>query len=144
MKSSVNLVSQKISAVTEVEIFYPVNSQQFLNDLGTDLTFCSAYHHSSNQLTCYQKCPKSDETCGTANKLWCILLLEYLATPFNTGLPSPAAMMGREFRGLLPHLQHFLPDSTKELLVQCHENQVHPGGHDLSDVPIGSNVHFGS
>ena len=37
-------------------------------------------------------------------------------------------MMGREFRGLLPHLQYFLPDSTLELLVHHHENQAHPGG----------------
>ena len=51
-------------------------------------------------------------------------------------------MMGREFRGLLPHLQHFLPDSTQELLVHHHENQVHPGGHDLPVIPIGSNVTF--
>ena len=43
-------------------------------------------------------------------------------------------MMGRDFRGLLPHLQHFLPDSTKE--------QVHSGGHDLPDISIGSNVTF--
>ena len=50
--------------------------------------------------------------------------------------------MGRDFRGLLPHLQHFLPDSTKEQLVQCHKNQVHTGGHDLSEITIGSNVTF--
>ena len=80
--------------------------------------------------------------CGAVHKPWCISLLEYLATPLCTGLPSPAAMMGRDFRGLLPHLQHFLPDSTTELLVQCHQNQVHPGGHDLPDISIGSNVTF--
>ena len=67
-------------------------------------------------------------------------LLEYLATPLSTGLPSPAAIMGREFRGLLPQLQHFLPDSTEQLLVQHHKNQVDPGGHDLPVIPIGSNV----
>ena len=70
-----------------------------------------------------------------------ISLLDYLATPLSTGIPSPAAMMCRDFRGLLPHLQHFLPDSTKEQLVH-HENQVHPGGHDLPDISIGSNVMF--
>ena len=80
--------------------------------------------------------------CGSANKPWHISLLKYLATPLSTGLPSPAAMMGREFRGLLPHLQHFLPDSTEELLVQHHKYQVHPGGHDLPVIPIGSNVMF--
>ena len=42
--------------------------------------------------------------------------------PLSTGIPLPAAMMGRDFRGPLPHLQHFLPDSTEELLVHCHEN----------------------
>ena len=80
--------------------------------------------------------------CGSANKPWCISLLEYLATPLRTGLPSPASMMGREFRGLLPHLGHFLPDSTQELLVHHHEIQVHPGGHNLPIIPIGSNVTF--
>ena len=78
--------------------------------------------------------------CTSAGKSWCIALLEYLATPLSTGIPSPAAMMGRDFKGLLPYLQHFLPDSTKEHLVYCHENQVHSGGHDLSDISIGSNV----
>ena len=35
---------------------------QFLNTLGIDLTFCSAYHHSSNPAEqCYQKCEESDE-----------------------------------------------------------------------------------
>ena len=116
---------------------------QFLNDLGIDLTFCSAYHHSSNPAECAIRNVKNlMKHCGTANKPWHILLLKYLATPLSTGLPSPAAMMGKGFRGLLRHLQHFLPDSTKELLVQCHENQVCPGGHDLSDIPIGSNVMF--
>ena len=80
--------------------------------------------------------------CASAGKSWCIALLEYLATPLSTGIPSPAAMMGRDFRGLLPHLQHFLPDSTKEHLVHHHENQVCSGGHDLSDISIGSNVTF--
>ena len=51
---------------------------------------------------------------ASAGKPWRIALLEYLLTPLRTGLPSPAVMMGREFRGLLPQLSHFLPDSTKE------------------------------
>ena len=50
--------------------------------------------------------------------------------------------MGREFRGLLPQLSHFLPDSTKEQLVLQHEKQICPGGHDLPDISIGSNVTF--
>ena len=116
---------------------------QFLNDLGIDLTFCSTYHHSSNPAECAIRNVKNlMEHCGSANKPWHISLLEYLATPLSTGLPSPAAMMGREFRGLLPQLQHFLPDSTEELLVQHHKNQVCPGGHDLPVIPIGSNVMF--
>ena len=115
---------------------------QFLNDLGIDLTFCSAYHHSSPAECAIRNVKNLMKCCGSANKPWCISLLEYLATPLSTGLPSPTAMMGREFRGLLPHLQHFLPDSTEELLVQHHENQVCPGGHDLPVIPIGSNVTF--
>ena len=143
VKSSVNLVSQRISTVTEVDNFLSSQFTQFLNDLGIDLTFCSAYHHSSNPAEhAIRNVKNLMKCCGSANKPWHISLLEYLATPLSTGLPSPAAMMGREFRGLLPHLQHFLPDRTKELLVQCHGNQVCPGGCDLSDIPIGSNVTF--
>ena len=79
---------------------------QFLNDLGIDLTFCSAYHHLSNPAEHAIRNVKSlMKHCGSANKPWCISLLEYLATPLSTGLPSPAAMMGREFRGLLPHVK---------------------------------------
>ena len=116
---------------------------QFFNDLGIDLTFCSAYHHSSNPAEHAVRNVKNLMICcGTANKPWHISLLEYLVTPLSTGLPPPAAMMVRDFRGLLLHLQHFLPDSTQELLVCCHENQVHPGSHDLPVIPIGSNVTF--
>ena len=116
---------------------------QFLNDLGIDLTFCSAYHHSSNPAEhAIRNVKNLKKCCGSANKPWHISLLEYLATPLSTGLPSPAPMMGRELRGLLPQLQHFLPDSTEELLVQCHKNQVCPGGHDLPVISIGSNVMF--
>ena len=98
---------------------------QFLNTLGIDLTFCSAYHHSSNPAECAIRNVKNlMKHCASAGKSWCIALLEYLATLLSTGIPSPAAMMGRDFRGLLPHLQHFLPDSTKEHLVHHHENQV--------------------
>ena len=39
-------------------------------------------------------------------------------------------------------IYYFLPDSTKEHLVHHHENQVCSGGHDLSDISIGSNVTF--
>ena len=116
---------------------------QFLNTLGIDLTFCSTYHHSSNPAEhAIRNVKNLMKHCASAGKSWCIALLEYLATLLNTGIPSPAAMMGRDFRGLLPHLQHFLPDSTKEHLVHHHENQVHIGGHDLPDISIGSNVTF--
>ena len=116
---------------------------QFLNALGIDLTFCSAYHHSSNPAECAIRNVKNlMKHCAGAGKSWCIALLEYLSTLLSTGIPSPAVMMGRDFRGLLPHLQHFLPDSTKEHLVHHHENQVHTGGHDLSEISIGSNVTF--
>ena len=123
--------------------FLSAQFTQFLNDLGIDLTYCSAYHHSSNPAECAIRNVKNlMKHCGAVHKLWCISLLEYLATPLCTGLPSPAAMMGRDFRGLLPHLQCFLPDSATELLVQRHQNQVHPGGHDLPYISIGSNVTF--
>ena len=116
---------------------------QFLNTLGIDLTFCSAYHHSSNPAECAIRNVKNlMKHCASTGKSWCIALPEYLATPLSTGVPSPAAMMGRDFRGLLPHLQHFLPDSTEELLVHHHENQVCSGGHDLLDISVASNVMF--
>ena len=116
---------------------------QFLNTLGIDLTFCRSYHHSSNPAECAIRNVKNlMKHCTSAGKSWYIALLEYLATPLSTGIPSPAVMMGRDFRGLLPHLQHFLPDSTKEHLVHHHENQVCSGGHDLLEISIGSNVIF--
>ena len=116
---------------------------QFLNTLGIDLTFCSAYHHSSNPAECAIRNVKNlMKCCASPGKSWHIALLEYLATPLSTGVPSPAVMMGRLFRGLLPYLQNFLPDSTKEQLVQCHINQVHTGGHDLSEISLGSKVTF--
>ena len=116
---------------------------KFLNTLGIDLTYCSAYHHSSNPAEWAIRNMKNlMKCCASAGKPWHIALLEYLSTPLRTGLPSPAVMMGREFRGLLPQLSHFLPDSTKEQLVLWHEKQVCPGGHDLPDISVGSNVTF--
>ena len=137
-----NLDSQKI--FSDRGRNFPSNQfTQFLNTLGIDLTFCSAYHHSSNPAEYAIRNMKNlMNHCANAGKSWHIALLEYLATPLSTGIPSPAAMMGRDFRGLLPHLQHFLWDSTKEQLVQHHENQVCTGGHDLSEIFIGSNVTF--
>ena len=127
----------------EVKIFLSNQFMQFLNHLGVDLTFCSAYHHSSNPAECAIRNVKNlMKYCGSTNKPWRISLLEYLATPLSAGLPSPAAMMGRKFRGLSPHLQHFLPDSTKERLVQHHKNQICPNGHDLPDISIGSTITF--
>ena len=116
---------------------------QFLNTLGIDLTYCSAYYHSSNPAEqAIRNVKNLMEHCASAGKPWHIALLEYLSTPLRTGLPSLVVMMGREFRGLLPQLSHFLPDSTKEQLVLQHEKQIHPGGHDLPDISVGSNVTF--
>ena len=98
VKSSVNLVSQRIFVVIEVEIFYPTNSHNSLNTLGIDLAFCSAYHHSSNPAECAIRNVKNlMKCCTSAGKSWHIALLEYLATLLSTGIPSPAAMMGRNF-----------------------------------------------
>ena len=91
---------------------------QFLNTLGIDLTYCSVYHHSSNPAEqAIRNVKNLMKHCPSAGKPWCIALLEYLSTPLRTGLPSPAVMMGREFRGLLPQLSYFLPDCTREQLV---------------------------
>ena len=143
VKSLVNLDSPENIRSDKGRNFLSNQFTQFLNTLGIDLTFCSAYHQSSNPAECAIRNVKNlMKCCASAGKSWRIALLEYLATPLSTGIPSPAAMMGRDFKGLLPHLQHFVPDSTKEQLVQCHENQVSTGGHDLSEISIGSNVTF--
>ena len=140
MKSSVNLDFQRNVHSDRGRNFLSNQFTQFLNTLGIDL--CSAYH-SSNPAECAIRNVKNlMKHCTSAGKSWHIALLEYLATLLSTGIPSPAAMMGRDFRGLLPHLQHFLPDSTKEHLVHHHENQVCSGGHDLLEISIGSNVTF--
>ena len=94
--------------VIEVEIFLSNQFTQFLNTLGIDLTFCSAYHHSSNPAEhAIRNVKNLMKCCASAGKSWCIALLEYLATLLSTGVPSPAAMMGRDFRGLLPHFTTF-------------------------------------
>ena len=114
---------------------------QFLNTLGIDLTFCSAYHHSSNPAEhAIRNVKNLMKRCASAGKSWPIALLEYLATPLSTGIPSPAAMMGRDFRGLLPHLQHFLPDRTKEQLIIMKIKSTLVVM--MSDISIGSNVTF--
>ena len=59
---------------------------QFLNTLGIDLTFCSAYHHSSNPAEHAIRNVKNLMKRASAGKSWHIVLLEYLATPLSTGI----------------------------------------------------------
>ena len=94
VKSSVNLVSQRIFS-DRGRNFLSNQFTQFLNTLGIDLTFCSAYHHSSNHAECAIRNVKNlMKHCASAGKSWRIALLEYLATPLNTGIPSPSSYDG--------------------------------------------------
>ena len=77
-----------------------------------------------------------------ANESWRLALLEYLATPLDSNIPSPSELNGRQFSGLLPNLRcNSLPDSTSEALIDRHKKQLNRAhGKELRDLPEGSTV----
>ena len=113
--------------------------------LNIDLSYSSAYHHSSNSVghvICIVK--NLMKRCNHANESWRLVLLEYLATPFDSNLPSPSEFNGRQFSGLLPNLRYnSLPDSTSEVLIDQHKKELnHAHGKELRDLPEGSAVSY--
>ena len=82
--------------------------------------------------------------CYHANESWRLALLEYLATPLESNLPSLSELNGRQFSGLLPNLRHnSLPDSTSEASIDQHKKQLnHAHGRELRDFSEGSTVSY--
>ena len=113
--------------------------------LNIDLSYSSAYYHSSNPAE-HGICTVKNlmKWCYHANESWRLALLEYLTTPLDSNLPSPSELNGRQFSGLLPNLRcNSLPDSTSEALIDWHKkqlNRVH--GKELRDLPEGSTVSY--
>ena len=144
------------SAFSEHGILFSIRCDRgsnFLSDsfrhyakiLNIDLSYSSAYHHSSNLAECAICTVKNlMKWCYHANESWRLALLEYFATPLNSNLPSPSEPNGRQFSGLLPNLKHnSLPDSTSEALIDQHKKQLnHAHGKELRDLPEGSTVSY--
>ena len=113
--------------------------------LNIDLSYSSAYHHSSNPAECAICTVKNlMKRCYHANESWRLSLLEYLTTPLDSNIPSPSELNGRKFSGLLPNLRcNSLPDSTSEALIDRHKKQLNrTHGKELRDLPEGSTVSY--
>ena len=120
-------------------------SQEFrsvMQQLGIELSFSSAGHHQSNPAERAIRTVKQMMKKSPTN--WRISLLEYLATPVSSTLPSPATLMGRtNFKGLLP-LRSEISEFANEMRAKKELSQAHysTAGKNLRSVPIGTKVSY--
>ena len=139
---SVNMAFHLVSDVTGLATFFQIHLDTILKYL-TELSYSSAYHHSSNPAEHAIHTVKNLMKRGYhANESWRSALLEYLATPLDSNLPSPSELNRRQFSGLLPNLRcNSLPDSTSKALIDQHKKQLNRAhGKELRDLPEGSTI----
>ena len=118
--------------------------QQYCKHLGIQLSYSSAYHHSSNPAKCTIRTVKGlMKHCVAAKQSWRLALLEYLTTPLDGKTPSPSELNGRKFGCMLPNVSNF---STlhSDRLVERHTAQLQHNtkGCSMNELPIGSTVGY--
>ena len=93
--------------------------QDYCFHLGINLTFSSAYHHSSNPAERAIRTIKMlMKQCSMAKQLWTLALLKYLTTPLDGNTPSPSELNGHKFNSLLPNVNTL--NNNSDILVRCH------------------------
>ena len=98
--------------------------QQYCKHLGIQLSYSSAYHHSSNPAErpiCTVK--GLLKCCVSAKQSWRLALLEYLSTPLDGKTPSPSELNGRKFGSMLPNISNFSTQHS-DRLVERHTAQL--------------------
>ena len=81
--------------------------------------------------------------CHKTGTPWCLGLLEYLCTPLDEKTPSPANLIGHQFKGLCPTFSSLQEsqDGTLEHLIEkrLREKLYHDKkSRTLADIPTGS------
>ena len=118
--------------------------QQYCTHLGIQLSYSSAYHHSSNpaeRAICTVK--GLMKCCVSAKQSWRLALLEYLSTPLDAKTPSPSELSGRKFGSMLPNVSNFSTQQS-DRLVERHTAQLQHDtkGRTMCEVPVGSTVRY--
>ena len=123
---SVNMAFHLVLRCDRGSNFLSDSFRHYAKVLNIDLSYSTAYHHSSNPAEHAIYTVKNlMKCCHHANESWRLALLEYLTTPLDSNLPSPSELNGRQFSGLLPNLRcNSLPDSTSEALIDWHKKQL--------------------
>ena len=113
-------------------------------NLGKQLSYSSAYHHSSNPAERAINTVKGlMKHCVLAKQSWRIALLEYLSTPLDSKTPSPSEFNGRKFGSMLPNLSDFSTQHS-DRLVNRHTAQLQHDtkGCTMCELPVGSTVGY--
>ena len=117
--------------------------QQYCKHLRIQLSYSSAYHHSSNPAE-RTRCTVKGlmKCCVSAKQSWRLALLEYLSTPLDAKTPSPSELNGRKFGSILPNVSNFSTHSDS--LVERHTAQLHHDtkGRSMCELPVGSTVGY--
>ena len=125
----------------------------FCKGLDIKLSSSCAYHHSGNPAESSVQIVKNImKKCKYTNTNWRLGLLEYLCTPLNDKLASPAELLaGRQFKGLQPTLHAKITlnssfsEQAKEQLVskkETEKSQHDKSACDLQILAIGSTVMY--
>ena len=135
-----NMGYQLELGVTEATILF----QQYCKHLGIQLSYSSAYHHSSNPAERAIHTVKGlMKHCVSAKQSWRLTLLEYLLTPLDAKTPSPSELNGRKFGSMLPNVSNFSTHHS-DRLVERHTAQLQHDtkGCSMCELPVGSTVKY--
>ena len=118
--------------------------QQYCKHLGIQLSYSSAYHHSSNPAERAIHTVKGlMKHCVAAKQSWRLASLEYLLTPLEGKTPSPSELNGQKFGCMLPNVSNFSTQHS-DRLVKRHIAQLQHDtkGCSMSELPVGSTVGY--
>ena len=128
------------------------NSQQFISfcrrlDISTSLS--SSYHHSSNGQVenCIKLIKRTFKKCISSNKDPRLAMLQIHTMNISDKIPSPAELLGRKIKGLLPCLTDMSNETVQEALMDKQtvmknnfDQKLDPKNSNCTDYPIGSFV----
>ena len=117
--------------------------QQYSKHFGIQLSYSSAYHHSSNPAEGHMHSKRPYETLCLSQTSWRLALLEYLSTPLDAKTPSPSELNGRKFGSMLHNISNFSTQHS-DRFVERHTAQLQDDtkGHSMCELPVGSTVGY--
>ena len=124
--------------------FLSVGFNTFCTDLNIQLSYSSAYHHSSNMAERAVRTIKDlMHRCHSASVSWRLELIEFLSTPGPNG-KSPAELCGHQFKGILPMFPK-VSECNADLFSERKEKEKRTFDAKTKQLPVlfvGSYVSF--